>query len=247
MKDIFDQIHADRQSGKTHALGKVVAIDAKSGHPIVERKDAAPTKSPTPEQPVGTKEPEAGRTQQAQASYDVGPLAGKSIPGMVEKGNIDVNHRPQIHNDDGSMSSIYSVTVPLDKDNELWPGKYEKAPKYALVPSIRNGKFLTPDGKIPQKDDQDANEAMEDKVHKYYDSAHEHLGIFNSEGAANKYANATHAWGNDGTDQKVYAPSYQGDSNLVINPGSQTAAPKGTPGDVLPPVSAAVPVPSGLQ
>lgn len=182
-----------------------------------------------------------------QPAYDVGPLAGKPIPGMVQKGNIDVNHRPQIHNDDGSMSSIYSMTIPIDKDGSPWPGDYDKAPSYALVPSIANGKFLTPNGKIPNEDDRDAKSALEDAATQYYGKTREHLGIFKSADAADKYATATHAWGNDGTDTEVYAPSYKGDSNLVINPGPQTAAPTGTTGGALPLVRAAVPVPMGLQ
>jgi hypothetical protein len=55
--------------------------------------------------------------QSASASintYEVGPLKGQIVPGLVQQGNIDVNHRPGITNDDGSKSSIYSMTVPLD-------------------------------------------------------------------------------------------------------------------------------------
>jgi hypothetical protein len=157
--------------------------------------------------------------------YDTGPLKGKPVDGLLQQGNIDVNHRPGITNDDGTHSSIFSITVPINKDGSSWKGKYEDAPQYALVPSIANGKFLTPNGKIPLNADLPEDEVrklspsqqetrqeqlgkLEDAATKYYDKTREHLGIFSSKDAANKYAEATHAYMNDGTDRKVYTPSY---------------------------------------
>ena len=128
---------------------------------------------------------------------------------MVEKGNIDVNHRPLIVNADGSHSSIYSVTVPINKDGSLWRGDYEKAPRYALVPSIANGKFLTPDGKIPRRDNKQAQSELEDAAARYYEKTRQHLGVFSSDKTADQYADKTHAYVNDGTDKKVFAPSYE--------------------------------------
>jgi hypothetical protein len=127
---------------------------------------------------------------------------------MIEKGNIDVNHRPSITNADGSHSSIYSVTVPINKNGSLWKGDYAKAPRYALVPSIAKGKFLTPDGKMPARGNKKAASALEDAAARYYDKTREHLGIFKSSDAADKYAGNTHAYMNDGTNKKVFAPSY---------------------------------------
>jgi len=124
---------------------------------------------------------------------------------MIQPGNVDVNHRPSITNDDGSKSSIFSVTVPVGKDGHsvAWDDK-KNITGYALVPSIVNGKFLTPNGKKPTADD----EGFEDRVTEHYDKTRQHLGIFKSNDAASKYADATHAYGNDGTDRKVFTPSY---------------------------------------
>lgn len=68
--DIFDQVHADRQAGKTHPLGKVTAIDHATGLPIVKRaergaeKPTAAQEKPeeTAKKPeIGDKEPKTGR------------------------------------------------------------------------------------------------------------------------------------------------------------------------------------------
>jgi hypothetical protein len=141
-------------------------------------------------------------------SYEVGPLAGKSIDGLMQKGNIDVNHRPQVKNDDGSSSTIFSVTVPIGKDGHSvsWDDK-SKIAGYALVPSIANGKFLTPNGKKPDENDKKASGALEDKATDYYDDTRQHLGIFKTAAQAEAYTDKSHAWGNDGTDRKIYMPS----------------------------------------
>jgi hypothetical protein len=168
-------------------------------------------------------ETERSRQQQADAAaktatqkpandrtFDAGPMAGKPVPGMLERGNIDLNHRPQVRNDDGSSSTIYSVTVPLNEDGSVWRGDYESAPKYALVPSIVNGRFLTPNGKIPATGDHKAAEQLEDAATEHYEKTREHLGVFDSDRSAETYASKTHAYGADGTDRKVYVPSYGG-------------------------------------
>lgn len=158
-------------------------------------------------------EPErAAPAKPSGQSFDIGPKAGQPIPGMIQKGNVDVNHRPSITNEDGSHSSIFSMTVPVDQNGDVWKGSYESAPRYALVPSIANGRFLTPNGKIPVKGDSKGLEALEKKSTDYYDKTREHLGIFASEKAANDYAEKTHAYMNDGTARKVYAPSYEQDN-----------------------------------
>jgi hypothetical protein len=176
-------------------------------------------------------------------TYDVGPMAGKPVPGLVQQGNIDVNHRPGIKNADGSVSSIYSMTIPVDQQGNPWKGDYEKAPRYALVPSIANGKFLTPDGKIPKEGDKKANQALEDAATAYYDKTRQHLGIFGSGDAADQYAGATHAYVNDGTARKVYTPSYSRDSNAPVAAPTAAGAispPLGTPAaaGIVPPPGA---------
>jgi hypothetical protein len=100
------------------------------------------------------------------------------------------------------------MTIPISKDGSVWKGKYEDAPQYALVPSIANGKFLTPDGKKPNEKDKKAMEKLEDAATEHYAKTKEHLGIFATGDAADAYAGATHAYMNDGTNKKVYTPSY---------------------------------------
>lgn len=211
-----------------HNLGPVTGFDHDSGLPIVKRHASSSPSTSTEQANQEVAPPQ-------QPAYDVGPLAGKPIPGMHQIGNIDVNHRPSILNDDGSHSSIYSMTIPVDKDGSAWNGDWDKAPAYALVPSIANGKFLTPNGKIPARNDKTGNAALEEKATEYYDKTRQHLGIFSSADAADKYATQTHAYSNDGTEKRVFAPSYSGDTNLPV--GATDALP-GIP---------APPVPAGLQ
>ena len=127
----------------------------------------------------------------------------KKSPFLVP-GNIDVNHRPVIWNDDGSPSTIFSATIPIGNG------------KWALVPTIANGKFLTPSGKIPKESDKKAMQALEDAAAEQYKKTGQHLGIFNSQEAADAYAERTHAWMPDGSDKQVFTPSYSGESNMPL-------------------------------
>lgn len=146
-------------------------------------------------------------------AYDTGPLAGKPIPGMVQRGNIDVNHRPGIANADGSHSSIFSMTVPVSKDGSPRSWDAKDISGYALVPSIANGKFLTPDGKKPDEKNKAAMEQLEGAATDYYNKTRQHLGVFKSDKDADTYAGQTHAWVNDGSAKSLYAPSYAADEN----------------------------------
>lgn len=134
---------------------------------------------------------------------------------MLKAGNVDVNHRLQIKNDDGTGSSIFSVTVPLDKSEKAvqWEVNGKPNPaiaKYALVPGIDNsGKFFTRDGKKPKGESYKGTDG-EEKAAAYYNKTGQQLGIFKSRDAADRYAEHTHAWTNDGTARKVFVPSYKG-------------------------------------
>lgn len=123
---------------------------------------------------------------------------------MIEQGNIDVNHRPVIWNDNGSPSTIYSATIPIGGG------------KWALVPTIANGKFLTPNGKIPNEGDRKALSALEDAAAEQYKKTGEHLGIFKSQQDADRYAERTHAWMPNGGKEKVFTPTYGGESNMPL-------------------------------
>jgi hypothetical protein len=150
-------------------------------------------------------------------TYDAGPLSGKPVSGMLSQGNIDLNHRPQIKNTDGTSSTIFSMTVPVGKDGHSVTWGSPSIVGYALVPSIVNGKFLTPDGKIPPsaenpktQADKQALSQLEDAATQYYDKTRQHLGIFKTADAADNFATHTHSYGSDGTNRKVYVPSTTG-------------------------------------
>lgn len=144
-----------------------------------EAKNSPPQKT----RPGPTAPSEAGAT----------PAAASEYKGMVKQGNIDVNHRPTIKNADGSHSTIYSVTVPIEDG------------KWVVIPSIVDGKFLTSDGKMPKRGSKD-DKALEDKAFEHYKTSGEHLGIFDSLKAADNFTSKTHAYMPDGTDRKVYLP-----------------------------------------
>ena len=176
------------------------------GQPHAATPNPKQGSSPQPAAPLALKS--VGDSQLGSLSYDNGPKAGKPVAGLLQRGNIDVNHRPGIANADGTHSSIFSMTIPVNKDGSVWTGDYEKAPAYALVPSIANGKFLTPDGKKPNERNKRAMSQLEDAATDYYAKTRQHLGIFSSGNAADTYAGEIHAYVNDGTEKKVYMPSY---------------------------------------
>lgn len=183
-------------------------------------------------------------------TYDVGPMAGKIVSGMVKQGNIDVNHRVQVKNADGSGSSIFSVTIPLDKNGKAVPWEIAGKPNpaianYALVPGMDvKGRFFTSDGKEPKGGSYKGTNG-EERAAAYYNHTGQHLGIFTTADAANQYAGQTHAWTNDGTDKKVFTPSYgeqgnqppQASAPVKFNTGQQTVTMPAT----APSVSAVTP------
>lgn len=123
---------------------------------------------------------------------------------MTEVGNIDVNHRPVVWNGDGTPSTIFSATIPIGKG------------KWALVPTIVDGKFLTPDGKIPNQKNKRALSALEDAAADHYKNTGQHLGIFTSQQAADHYAEQTHGWMPNGGSETVFLPTYKGESNMPL-------------------------------
>lgn len=83
-------------------------------------------------------------------------------------GNVDLNNRPIIKNSDGSVSTVYSYTFYPDEVGE----KY-----YVLVPGVRFG----------------LNRKMtNDEAFDWYKKTGEYLGKFNSEDAADEYAESLH-------------------------------------------------------
>jgi hypothetical protein len=84
-----------------------------------------------------------------------------------------------VKNDDGSVSSEYSTSFQDDKGHEV------------LVPTVVNGKFLTPDGKKPQPGSE-AEKAMFRKAWQHYEQTGQHLGIYDNPDHADAAAEAIH-------------------------------------------------------
>lgn len=84
--------------------------------------------------------------------------------GLLEKGNIDLNARPQVQNEDDSISTVRSMSFEDESGMEV------------LVPTVM------PDGTIASD---------EEAIQHYYDTG-QHLGKFKTPAAASAYAEQLH-------------------------------------------------------
>lgn len=87
------------------------------------------------------------------------PITKSSVPGMLQNGNIDLDNRIQVDNGDGTFSTLRSITIEQDG-------------RYILIPT------LNPKGQ--PLDDDDAVTL--------YEYTGEHLGIFDTQDAADSFA-----------------------------------------------------------
>lgn len=85
------------------------------------------------------------------------------IAGLLEAGNIDLEHRPVVHNEDGTISTVRSMGVNIDG-------------KEILIPTV------SPDGKI----------LSDDEAIKLYEESGKHLGIFDTPEHSTVYAKTLH-------------------------------------------------------
>ena len=122
--------------------------------------------------------PTSARAQnQTQPNTTVGQPQG-----LMESGNLDLNNRPVVHNEDGTHSSEYSISFGTDKGE-------------VLVPTVVNGRFLTPSGKKPPEKSAEEQQ-MFDNARRHYENTGEHMGIFDTPENADAYANQVHNRGN---------------------------------------------------
>lgn len=128
-----------------------------------------------------------------------GPIADYMVEpspkGLAEQGNLPIWTRPTVQNADGSHSSELSFSR---EDNG----------KEVLVPSIVNGRFLTPDGKEPPLGYHDKTgkyhptpqeKTMQDRAWDHYKKTGQHLGKFDNPDDADAYADKLHNRGTRGT------------------------------------------------
>lgn len=108
-------------------------------------------------------------------------IIGAQIVGQSqnEPGNIDLRNRPVVKNDDGTTSTEYSTSMRDTDGREV------------LVPTIVDGKFLTPDGKKPPEGSE-AEKHMFRRAWAHYKTTGEHLGKFRTAAEADAYAKGLH-------------------------------------------------------
>ncbi|CAN5240829.1 hypothetical protein BH10PSE1_BH10PSE1_28250 [soil metagenome] len=97
----------------------------------------------------------------APTSYFTPP--GAPSAGMLERGNIDLGARPVVQNEDGTISTVRSISVEVDG-------------KTVLIPTVSDEGAILPD----------------DQAIEVYRASGRHLGVFANEEAAQRYANALH-------------------------------------------------------
>lgn len=170
----------DRSGVGNPAKGELVDAPH-TGPGNVQQRVAERAAGKLPGKPMGLGAP-GSANDNAAGKGSVGGSVGPSLPGSraaagdepaglpkpVVPGNIDLSKRPVLKNDDGSVSTIETITVsfePKDKDGKL--GK----PEFVVIPTIIDGKRVS-----------------EEQAVQHYIKTDQHLGKFASQEDADTYA-----------------------------------------------------------
>jgi hypothetical protein len=201
-----DLFHPVKNPGVLRKFGHLLKIGPKTVQQSVTTETSKPVTTPATTDPVKlaatepykqgpqglpSQTPPAAAPKPGTAPDVKQTMAVENPKGLVEAGNIPIWNRPTIQNADGSHSSELSVSFADENGHEI------------LVPTIVNGKFLTPDGKMPPgpppKDYDSASpewKALWDKAWKHYEETGQNLGKFDNAENADAYAGALHNRGN---------------------------------------------------
>jgi hypothetical protein len=234
----LEYVDAMRARSKAQSSGQTTysysTTDTSGNRSTTTRKVSDPIKTPAGVSPLPEKvfgEPPAASQQSSPGSGPITPPpaakaapAAQSVPptapkgstqftvgakpkGMVEEGNLPIWNRPTVQNAGGDHSSEYSTS-------------FEQDGKEVLVPTVVNGKFLTPDGKKP-KPGSPEEKAMFEAARKHYEETGENLGKFANSKDADAYANTLHSRGEKkaGAKGPITAPPQAG---KTAKAGSQT-------------------------
>ena len=143
--------------------------------PWEEAQQAAPSDSTPPWEEAAKAAPAQRPPQNPSSDF----MAVPNPKGLVEPGNLPIWNRPTVQNADGTHSSEYSTSFQDEKGREV------------LVPTVVNGKFLTPDGAKPPEGSA-AEKAMFRAAWQNYLKTGQHLGAFDSPDNADAYAQQLH-------------------------------------------------------
>lgn len=160
-------------------------------------------------------------------------MAVDNPKGLVEKGNLPIWNRPIVKNDDGSVSTEYSTSFNQDG-------------KEVLVPTVVNGKFLTPDGKKPEEGSA-AEKTMFKAAWDHYLKTGENLGKFDNPDDADAYAQQLHSRSpaKQGPPQTDILPVPGSSINVTSGLGAQRSGGRSHDGiDIAVPVGTNVMAPS---
>ena len=133
-------------------------------------------------QPSITTQPTMPIPGSPDAANATDTMAVAKPQGLIQPGNIPIWNRPTVQNADGSHSSEYSVSFADQNGHEV------------LVPTVVDGKFLTPDGKKPVPGSKEEKE-MFSKAWQHYLKTGQNLGVFDNPANADAYAQQLHSRG----------------------------------------------------